>query len=152
MDKQVTIQSVDTHILKSAGYDLMMEIEQKKMTIARVHPSEFRELQYMVTVSPDVLNPRSSELERAYNLEEYDRMVVAPPGMFDPEQTAKLLLTSSPKTNKDPDKYLAKQPAPGQLPMPGGQGQMPTAGNSPLNAVGAKPPTPAAPALAGLAQ
>ena len=106
------------------------------MELARVNPTLFRELQFKVVVSPDVMNPRSEDLERAYGLEEYDRMVAAPPGMFDPEETAKLLLTSSPKTRNNPDKYLAKQPSmdPMMMPpqQPGQMGQMPAAGNSPL--------------------
>jgi hypothetical protein len=37
MDKQVTIQNADTHILKSAAYDLMMEIEQKKQVLQTIN-------------------------------------------------------------------------------------------------------------------
>jgi hypothetical protein len=120
------------------SYDLLGEEEEKKLEIARVNPTLFRELQYITTVSPDILNPRSEELERAFSLEDFDRMVTAPPGMFDPEATARLLLDSNPNTKKDPDKYLAKQPSPGQMPpLPG---QMPQAGNSPLQAVQKKSP------------
>lgn len=127
-----------------ASYEVKTEEQQKGMEISKVNPTLFRELKYMVTVSPDVLNPKSEDLERAYSLEEFDRMVASPPGMFDPEETAKLLLTSSPKTKRDPEKYLAKKPTPGQIPMvgPDGQptaGQMPNAGNSPLKAVAKKP-------------
>lgn len=134
----------DQHLKMS--YDLLQDEKNKGMTIAKVSPMMLRGIKYMVTISPDILNPRSEDLERAYNLEEYDRMVVAPPGMFDPEETAKLLLVSSPLTKKDPDKYLAKQPAPGTMPMqPPQQGQpgMPSAGNSPLNAMASKSPLPA---------
>ncbi len=133
-----------------ASYDLLAEEKDKKMSIARVNPSVFRELKYMVTISPDVENPRSTDLERAYALEDYDRMVMAPPGMFDPEETAKFLLKNNPLTKNKPDQYLAKAPAPGTVPP---QGAMPQAGNSPLNAMAGKPalsPTPAAPALPAL--
>lgn len=134
----------DEHL--DASYGVLQDEKEKDMQIAKVNPSMFRELQYMVTISPDILNPRSNDLERAYNLEDFDRMVAAPPGMFDPEETAKLLLTSNPNTKQDPDKYLAKQPQPGsQMPlqqagMPQGQGQMPNAANSPLKAMGGKNP------------
>ena len=37
MDKQTTIQNADTHILKSAGYDLIMEIEQKKNVLQTIN-------------------------------------------------------------------------------------------------------------------
>lgn len=143
--------SEDDHL--DMSYDLLEEEDEKDMTISKVNPSMFRELQYMVTVSPDVMSPKSTELERAYNLEEYDRMVAAPPGMFDPEETAKLLLTSNPATAKDPDKYLPKQPPPGTVPPIPGAATMPAAGNSPLAAMGAKKsPTPTAPAMASLGQ
>lgn len=143
-----------------ASYGVLKENKDKDMEISKVNPTMLRDIKYMVTISPDILNPRSEDLERSYGLEEFDRMVAAPPGMFDPEQTAKLLLLSNPITKKDPDKYLAKQAAPGQMPpqQPGmapGQGQMPSAGNSPLNAqkkpqgLGA---SSGAPVLAGLSQ
>lgn len=127
-----------------ASYDLYVKEEQSKMEIARVNPELFRQLKYKVTISPDVLNPKSDDLMRAFNLEAFDRMVAAPPGMFDPEETAKLLLHSTPTTKTDVDKYVAKQPDPAQQAMQMGQtmapqGQMPAAGNSPLNSMGKKP-------------
>ena len=150
MPEQITLDEY-----MSASFDLLGEEEEKKMEISRVNPEMFRDLKYITTVSPDILNPRSEELERAYQLETFDRMVASPPGMFDPENTAKLLLSSDPLTKRDPDKYVAKQPAPGSQPQPMGgqpQGQMPAAGNSPLGATMGKNPLnkPASqPALAG---
>lgn len=132
------------------SYDLKAEEKEKGMEIARVNPGIFRELKYMVTISPDVQNPRSTDLERAYALEDFDRMI-AQPTVFDPEETGKLLLSNNPLTKSKPDKYLAKQLPPGTPP----QGQMPQAGNSPLNALSGQSPlsTPSpAPALPSLAQ
>lgn len=125
------------------SYDLLQKEKEKGMEIAKVNPGIFRELEYMVTVSPDILNPRSQDLERAYGLEDYDRMVAAPSGMFDPEETARFLLSNNPLTRSDPEKYLAKQPQPGSQPPQVAQGQLPAAGNSPLNA---KKPSPLSPA------
>lgn len=133
-DLEIPEEMSDDDML-NASYDVKEEEESKDMEIAKVHPQMFRELQYMITISPDVLNPKSSDLERAYGLEDFDRMVIHPE-IFDPEETGKLLLANSPMTSKNPDKYLAKQPMPGQLPP----GQMPEAGNSPLQAMGAKSP------------
>lgn len=150
LDKTMPDEMSDDEYL-NASYELLGEEKKKDMQISRVNPSIFRELQYMVTISPDIMNPRSSDLERAYGLEQYDRMVAAPPGMFDPEETAKLLLKNNPVTKKDTDKYLAKQPQPGTTPAP-----MPGAGNAPLNAMKTKSPlspTPSplqAPALGGM--
>lgn len=107
-----------------------------KNELWKVNPELFRNNKYEVTISPDILNPRSEDLERAYGLDTYDRMVQHPE-MYDPEETARLLLSTNPKTKKDPDKYLPKQqnmpqmagggvpPQPGQMnqqkPMSTGQ-------------------------------
>ena len=141
--------TLDEYMNKS--FELLGEEEDKKLEISRVNPELFRDLSYMTTISADILNPRSEDLERAYGLETFDRMVAAPPGMFDPEATAKILLETDPRTKSDPDKYLAKQATPGmgqgtnpQQPVPttapGQPGQMPNAGNSPLGAMTGKNP------------
>lgn len=127
------------------SYDLYDEEEEKDMEIYRVNPGLARELKYKVTISPDVLNPKSDELMRAFDLETFDRMIAAPQ-VFDPEETGKLLLGTNPKTRTDPDKYIAKQPAPGMMPPPMDQaGGMPASGNGPLKSVagnkGIKSPT-----------
>lgn len=122
-----------------ASYKVKGENDQKDMEISKVNPTLFRELQYMVTVSPDVLNPRSEDLEKAWATEEYDRMIMQP-SVFNPEETGKLLLNAYRTTQKDPEKYLVKQPSPEEQSQmmqgqQGGQG-MPQAGNSPLAALG----------------
>lgn len=123
------------------SYTQMDEDKKKNMEISRVNPQMFRELQYMVTVSPDTLNPRSEELERSFDLEAYDRMVQHPE-IFDPVETGKLILKSNKSTKSDPDKFIAKQPEPGQIPMDPNNpmGQMPNSGNGPLNAMSKKSP------------
>ena len=118
----------------NASYEILDEDERKGMELSKVNPVGFRELKYMVTVSPDTMNPRSEELERAFDLEAYDRMI-AQPTVFDPIETGKLMLRSNKSTQSDPDKFLAKQPEPGQIPMDPSAMGMPQAGNSPLNAV-----------------
>lgn len=100
----------------------------------RVNPTLFRNLKYEVTISPDVLNPRSTDLERAYHLEMVDRLINNP--LADQQEVIRLLLQTDPLTKKNPDKYIAKQ----QQPMM--SEAMPKAGNSPLNAVGGKSPLP----------
>ncbi len=127
-----------------ASFNTLEEETEKDMEISRVNPSALRDIKYMVTISPDILNPRSEDLERAYALEDFDRMI-SQPMVFDPEETGKLLLANNPATKKSPDKYLAKKPSPGLLPppigadgMPIGGGAMPASGNSPLAAVSKK--------------
>jgi len=72
----------------------------------KVNPELIRNLKYMITVSPDILNPRSTDLERAYDLEHYDRAINNPKA--DQEENFRLLLNSNPKTRKNPDKYVIK--------------------------------------------
>ena len=155
-DKDMSDEMSDDEYL-DASYALLGEEGKKEMQISRVNPSIFRELKYMVTISPDILNPRSTDLERAFDLETYDRMIANPTGIFDPEETGKFLLNTDPKTKKDPDKYIAKQPAPGSQPPQGQpQGAMPQAGNGPLQSAGKKSPlspsttSPPMPSLAGM--
>ncbi len=113
-----------------ASYGLKEEEEEKDMAISKVNPAVFRNLKYMVTVSPDILNPRSTDLERAFDLELFDRLVQMPNA--NQEEAMKLLLSTNPKTAKDMDKYIAEQ----QPAQPGMEGPgMPQAGNSPLQAV-----------------
>jgi hypothetical protein len=153
--------SEDEHL--DASYDIMTENKKKNMEINKVNPQMFRELQYMVTVSPDTMNPRSEDLERAFSLELFDRAINFP-NVFDPEEIGKLLLSTNPDTKKDVEKYIVKQAmqsglppmiGPDGLPIQQGQpqGQMPNAGNSPLNSMSKKSPlspTSSSPALAGM--
>lgn len=141
----------DEHL--NTSYSILEEEKGKDMEIAKINPQMFRELQYMVTISPDVLNPRSEDLERAYALEDFDRMVMHPE-IFDPEKTGELLLTHNPATRKEPDDYLTKQPQAQQAQPQGGMLSIPQAGNSPLNAVVSKSPlSPTSPmSIAGIGQ
>ena len=160
-DSELPDEMTDDEYL-SASYDIKVMEEEKDMEIAKVNPGIFRELQYICTVSPDVLSPRSEQLERTYALEDFDRMV-GHPEIFDPEETGQLLLANNPLTRKNPDKYKVKQPPLGTNMMagllgnaegmPGAPNTMPAAGNSPLKAAMGKQPlspanTPAVPLAA----
>lgn len=94
----------------------------------RTNPRLLRDLQYTVIVSPDVLSPKSDDVERAYMLEAYDRAIQNP--VLDQDAvTRDFLLMAYPKSSKDPDKYLKSQQQGqqgGQPPIPGmpqGMGQ-----------------------------
>jgi hypothetical protein len=83
------------------------------MKLWKVNPSMFREYRYKFTVDEDVLNPRSADLERAMDLETYDRAIANP--VADQEQIFKdLLMSTNPKTASDPDKYVTPPPPPQQ--------------------------------------
>lgn len=96
----------DTRLKRSLK--IKTEEEQKGMSISKVNPEFFRNLTYTCVITPDVLNPMSEELERAYGLEDFDRMV-AHPDIFDQEEAGRLFLQGSPLTRKDPDKYMIKK-------------------------------------------
>lgn len=105
--------------------------EESDTPLFKANPTLFRNLTYTLTVDADVMNPRSEELERAYDLEEYDRLIANP--LADQEQALRLLLDTNPKTKKDPDKYITKQAMAGDpLAMATAQAQ---SGGSPLNSV-----------------
>lgn len=108
----------EEHMKRS--YDLLKEEGgvDSKFSLAKANPILFRDLKFMCFVGTDVIKPMSEEVEAAWNLQTYDRMVLAPQ-FYDPEETAKLLLSVSPTTRKHADKYIAKQPqgAPAQNPL-----------------------------------
>lgn len=93
-----------------------------KQTLWQANPALFRKMKYEEAISPDVLNPLSEDMERQFGLAQWDRMVSqVPTGMYDSEETGKLLLQLYPKTRKDPDKYLPKQQPQQMMPQPQGQ-------------------------------
>jgi len=89
-----------------------------KHSLALVNPILFRNLKYMARVNPQNA-PLSEEIEASWNLAIFDRAVASPPGMYDPNAIAELLLKTSPTTRRHPEKYLV-QPGqqPGQPPNP----------------------------------
>lgn len=130
------------------SYDVLKEQGglKSKYQLYKVNPRLWRQMKYMVIVSPDVLAPLSSELEMAMNLDTFDKMITAPQGMFDPQETAKLLLESNPTTKKHPEKYLGKaqtQGAPTMQAQMQGQQQPPQQGQM-------SPVSNAAPAMGGM--
>lgn len=118
----------------NSSYDILQEETDKggDISIYQVNPSLFRDLRFKITVSPDVLNPRSEDLERAYDLETYDRAIGNP--VANQEEVFKLLLSSNKKTKKQPEKYIMQQPMSQPVMDETGMG-MPASGNSPLGAV-----------------
>lgn len=96
-----------------------------KQTIWAVNPTMFRNNKFVFTVDDDVLNPRSEELERAYDLETYDRAIQNPIANQE-EVFVDLLMATNPKTIRDPDKYVQKQqPQQQNMQQPNQQQQQP---------------------------
>ena len=65
------------------------------MELYKVNPQKFRDLKYMLTIDADVLNPQSEDLERAFDLETYDRLIMNP--RADQEEALRLLLMTNPQ-------------------------------------------------------
>lgn len=138
------------------SYDVLKEQggQDSNTELYKVNPELFRNLKYVLTIDADVLNPRSEELERAFDLETYDRLIMNP--IADQEEALRLLLMTNPKTKKDPDKFVQQQQATdplamataqaqGQTPAPstaGAKPAMPQAGNSPVAALAGKQALP----------
>ncbi len=114
------------------SYDVMKEEKDTGMEIYKVNPALFRELNYKIVVSPDVLHPRSEDLERAMKLELYDRAIANPSA--NQELVFKDFLLGAYNDIKKPDDYVMKQE---QNPM-NPQDQIGQAGGqpSPLAAMG----------------
>jgi hypothetical protein len=114
---------------------------KSNLSIYKVNPVLFRQHKFKFAVDADVLNPRSAELERAFDLETYDRAVASP--VADQEKIFKdLLMASNPKTARNAGDYVQQQqPQPQQM-AANGQPGTPSA---------AKPSAPSA-AMAGKPQ
>ena len=98
-EKEKLKLSYDT-LKKQGGRD-------SKTELYRMNPELARKLKYMVMVSPDVMSPMSEEVERAFNLEAYDKAVANP--LLDQETvTKKLLLGSYRATRGNVDEFFKK--------------------------------------------
>lgn len=107
------------------AYELLKESGgvDSNTTLYKVNPVLFRNFKYRQVIDADVLNPRSSELTRAFDLETYDRAINSE--VADQEALyTDLLMGSNPKTARDPKRYVMKQPpAPAEGVIPGQQPQ-----------------------------
>ena len=93
----------------SKSYEVLKEEKSKGMEIYKVNPTLFRELNYRLVVSPDVLHPRSEDLERAQKLELYDRAIQNPSA--NQEEVYKDFLLGAYPDIKEPEDYVQKQQA-----------------------------------------
>ena len=139
----------EQHLKES--YKAMVENggHESKNMLYKVNPQIFRKLKFRCLITPDVQNPMSDDLERAFKLEIYDRAINNP--LADQEGIFKdFLLGAYPQTVKDSSKYIQKQSNNPVANMPGLDGlkpnqpnnNMPAAGNSPLNAMAGKQALP----------
>jgi hypothetical protein len=114
-DAQMPDEAVDNETQMNMSYDIMKEEGgiDSKTELYKVNPALFRNLQYTASISPDILNPRSEDLERAYGLEFYDRAIANPKA--DQEEVYRRLLQTDPVAKKNPDKYISQEQIPTQI-------------------------------------
>ncbi len=128
------------------SYETLKKQNRTGMEIYKVNPTLFRELCYNIVISPDVMHPRSDDLERAMKLEVYDRSIQNP--LADQEKVFKDFLLGAYKEIKDPDEYITKQ----KQGITGGQPQAPQgAQQSPLASMMGKSPLPQVPSTGQIA-
>ena len=117
-DDTLKSQMTDDEMEQESFNTKAMEDKYDNTEIYRVNPELFRTLTFTLSITPDVLNPRSADLEKQMNLEAYDRMIQNP--LADPEETFRFLLQNYDGLKKDPDKFVAKQNPEAQVPsLPG---------------------------------
>lgn len=116
------------------SHETLKQEKQENVELIRVNPALFRDLKFMMIMTPDTLSPRSDDVERQFRLEVYDRAIQNP--VADQEQVTKdFLFGAYQMSARDPEKYMSKQAAqpqggpqmPGLPPQnPNAQGQQPS--------------------------
>lgn len=79
-----------------------------KNTILKVNPEMFRKNKYKILISPDTKSPYSEEVDAAFKLEAYDRMIQNP-GLDQEQVTKDFLLSVYDVSKRDPEKYIKQQ-------------------------------------------
>lgn len=95
------------------SYNIKAQEEKEGIQLYKVNPRLIRNLKFDLKVSPDVLQPTSEDLERAFALEQYDRLIKNP--LANQQEALKMLLAAYPKTRGDIEKYIGSQ-TPGAFP------------------------------------
>ena len=105
--------------MEAMSREIAKQEKDQKVKIMKVNPKLFRKMKFMVKVSPDMAIPLSDNIQRALNLEVFDRAIQMP--MADQEALYReMLLGSYPQTKDDPDRFIKKvAPMPPQG-LPGG--------------------------------
>ncbi|NCC99863.1 MAG: hypothetical protein EOL95_09235 [Bacteroidia bacterium] len=124
------IKSKDEYLEKS--YKLLEEEKKEseegnEMNIYEANPILFRNAKYSLIVDSEIMNPNSKDLERAYKLEAYDRMIQNPLIKQD-LVTKDFLLGAYSDLFQSTEKYMQDE-QPMQNPMMNGQQPNTTPGN-----------------------
>ena len=115
--------------------------DESEVELYLVNPELYRNYKYQLVISPDVMNPLSESVERAYNLEVYDRAINNQ--IANQEAVLELLLESTPTTKKNPSKFIQKQNSAqaGQPQIPGQPAQQQNPAMAAMSMQGTPQPT-----------
>lgn len=119
---KIPSEPIDGKTALDLSYEVLKDQNRTGMEIYRANPELIRNMKYQLVVSPDVLHPRSEDLERAMKLELYDRAIQNPTA--DQERIFKDFLLGAYTDIKKPEDYISKQPQQGALLPPGVQSPM----------------------------
>lgn len=106
-------EPMEEDTMLSKGYDLLEKEKEgnDEISLYKVNPVLFRKLKYSIIMTVDTLNPKSKDLERAYKLEAYDRMIMSP--IVDQEKITKdFLLGAYEDLFHNTDKYIKEETTP----------------------------------------
>jgi hypothetical protein len=82
--------------------------EDSSTTLSKVNPELFRNLKYVMKISPDIMTPMTQEAKTTLGLEIYDRAIANP--VADQEQvTRDFLFGEFEQSKKNVDKYITKK-------------------------------------------
>jgi len=122
------------------SYEILQQEDNSngKIKIINANPKLFREMKFMCAINPDIMNPRSDDLERAFKLELYDRAIQNP--ILDQEEITKDFLIGAYSEITDADKYFKTDMQSQELGLPQmNQQGMPAAQNGPMAAMNKQP-------------
>ena len=126
------IKSKEQYLEKS--YELLKEEKKEseegnEMNIYEANPILFRNAKYSLIVDSEIMNPNSKDLERAYKLEAYDRMIQNPLIKQD-LITKDFLLGAYSDLFQSTEKYMQEEQTNPTLPTRNGQQPSTIPGNS----------------------
>lgn len=99
-------EEMDEDEVLNASYDIL-EQEGNNVSLYKVNPKIFASLKYSCVVKPDIMQPRSEELERALKLDIYREAIQNP--NVDPIKVTEDFLFGAYKDIKNPKDYIKSQ-------------------------------------------
>jgi len=96
-------EEMDKDEAMNASYDIL-EQEDNEVSLYKVNPKIFASLKYSCVVKPDIMQPRSEELERALKLDIYREAIQNP--NLDPIKVTEDFLLGAYKDIKNAKDYI----------------------------------------------